>query len=114
LGIKIIELDIFTLTETVLNDPGTFGFTNTTGTAFDTAAFQTAYLADPNVDATMFLVSNPEEYVFMDGVHPTARVHELWAEAAFVAVVPEPTSLAAWAGLGLIGAFVCWRRKRPR
>jgi phospholipase/lecithinase/hemolysin len=86
---------------------------------FDTAAFfaqQSATLASQGVNVTDScfnaaagtLCSNPDQYLFWDGVHPTAMGHELLG-TAFAAAVPEPSSVALMlAGLGLVG----WRARR--
>jgi phospholipase/lecithinase/hemolysin len=102
LDVTIFELDIFGLTEEILLNPGGFGFTNTT---------QTARLPD-GVDVTTpgtAVVSNPNEYVFFDDVHPTTAWHEIVGARAF-AVIPEPATFALFA-FGLFG-LIFIRRSR--
>jgi phospholipase/lecithinase/hemolysin len=48
--------------------------------------------------ATRTICSNPDEHLFWDSIHPTARGHEILAEAA-LAVVPEPNT-ALLVGMG--------------
>ena len=74
-----------------LDDPAAHGFTNVTDPAFD--------------DATGILVDTPNDYLFFDGVHPTAHTHEL------LATIPEPSTLVLLA-MAAIGACI-WRRRRP-
>jgi phospholipase/lecithinase/hemolysin len=53
-------------------------------------------------ETTFTVCSNPDQYLFWDGKHPTAQGHLLIAEAAFQATaVPEPmTILGSWVALG--------------
>jgi phospholipase/lecithinase/hemolysin len=57
--------------------PGAYGFTNVTAPCFDGAS----------------VCANPDQYIFWDTVHPTARVHQILGDA-FTAAVPEPSTLA--------------------
>lgn len=68
MGIDITLFDVETTFDRLLTDPGAFGFTNTTQSAFQTNA------------------SNPDQYVFWDEIHPTTAAHAVLADAAFVAL----------------------------
>ena len=82
---------------------------------FDTPTFftqESAALASQGVNvtdscfvaATASVCANPDDYLFWDGVHPTAMSHRLLGEA-LATTVPEPAGLALMiAGLGLVGA----------
>jgi len=64
-GTKIDLVDInLIFTQLVLN-PARFGFSNSTGAAFN-------FPSNP--------VSDPNDYVFWDGFHPTTKVHRIAAE----------------------------------
>lgn len=75
LGIDIIPLDIYGIGKELSTNPSTFGFTNTTDSALLTGA-----------------AGEADSYLYWDTVHPTARVHEIFAREAGVCTVPEPTS----------------------
>ena len=49
----------------ILNHPAKYGFTNVTDACFNEQTFE--------------VCDNPEEYVFWDNVHPTTRVHQMFA-----------------------------------
>ena len=109
---NIFGLDVFTLVSRIISNPEAFGLVNVTDAAYD--------------EATGHVVSNPDQYLFWDGVQFTARVHQLLAEAAMegmpgpiialgaemrspsAAAAPEPGTVAI---LGL-GALLAMKRRR--
>ena len=97
-GIDVTTLDMFGLLAEALDDPGAFGFTNVTAPCiFENGATG---------------CSNPDEYFFWDGLHPTSAVHRLIADAvaSAVAPVPIPATLPLLASALAIPAL--WRRRR--
>ncbi|MGD9646740.1 MAG: SGNH/GDSL hydrolase family protein [Pirellulales bacterium] len=105
MNVNIVILDWYSLANSIIDDPTASGLTNATDAAFDGVT----------------VVPNPDEYLFWDGIHPSARGHELLAQAAYDAVqqsigahtwvVPEPSS-ACCAGLGTVGLLVVGYRRR--
>jgi outer membrane lipase/esterase len=75
LGINIFLLDVFGIAKELRNNPGSFGFTNTTDSALLTNN-----------------VANAGQYIYWDSVHPTARVHDIIAQRA-AQLIPEPSTL---------------------
>ena len=83
----VIFFDTAALLEQVVDDPATFGFTNVTGSCLTQAG----------------VCSNPSEYLFWDGFHPTTAAHEILAERFEAVVVPEPrTVVLVLAGTALL------------
>jgi phospholipase/lecithinase/hemolysin len=102
LGITIYKVDVESLFNHALQDPAAFSLTNVTGQAVDNGL---------NTGTAGAVVSNPNEYLFWDAVHPTATVHAIVGDAAFDAVsVPEPSSWVL-CGIGLAVGLVVLRRK---
>ena len=60
------------------------------------------------------VMSNPDDYLFFDGVHPTRIGHQLAGELAFQTTVPEPSTIALWSIAGLVGGFVTWRVRKGK
>lgn len=90
--INIIGLDVFNQFNQLRANPGQFGFTNVTESCLNPDTFT--------------VCSQPDDYLFWDGIHPTTAGHKELAKAAWEALesehksVPEPTSPIA---LGLLG-----------
>ena len=101
-GIDIELFDTFSLFNTILANPGAFGFSTTsipcvTGNLLDGGS----------------VCADPSSYVFWDSVHPTTAAHQALGNAFAAAVaepIPEPASLALLS-LG-IGLAVAARRRR--
>jgi phospholipase/lecithinase/hemolysin len=82
-GTDIVEVDTFGLFRNVIANPGAFGFSNVTTPCYS------GFVA-PNPAGIE--CANPDEFVFWDLVHPTARVHALLA-GAVISAIPEPGTL---------------------
>ena len=94
-GLDIIRFDTFSAIHSLIANAGAYGFTDVTHPCFDELA-QT-------------VCANPNQYIFWDDVHPTARTHQLLGDG-FTTAVPEPTTLAML-GLGLASLGFARRRK---
>lgn len=91
LGIDLFEFDVTAFFDEIRADPAAFGFTD----------------VDNNVlQPDLTLIGNPDEYVFWDNVHPTARAHQLLGDAVYDAIVPAPGTAV------LLLSFVATRRRR--
>jgi phospholipase/lecithinase/hemolysin len=113
-GVNIIPIDVNSLFNQVLADPGKFGFKNVANSCLvgDFNAIQAGNFS---------LCSNPEDFFFFDGVHPTTRGHNLVAQAALTAVqnnsksIPEPSTALGLLAFGALGAagVVNRQQKKP-
>jgi phospholipase/lecithinase/hemolysin len=74
--ISIQLVDINAIFTPLVYNPGSFGFTNSTGPAYN--------------PATGVVVPDPNDYVFWDGFHPTTDVHYIGAEFIFKAAFLRP------------------------
>jgi phospholipase/lecithinase/hemolysin len=93
LGVHITQLNNYGLFQTMIGNPGGYGFTNV----------MTGAVGDQNFSAT--------GYLFWDDVHPTTAGHRFIADAAYAAIAPEPTSLAL-VSTGALGLAVAAFRRR--
>ncbi len=96
-GVEITLIDVNSLFDNVITNPGQFGFTNVTEACLN--------ISVPS------LCSNPDEYFFWDEQHPSKKGHQLVGELAFQALsAPEPTSTLALLVLGA-GAVLLGKKK---
>lgn len=99
-SVNIIELDIFSLTQSILADPTSFGISDVTNPCVTFGANSTLTGS----------CSNPEDFYFFDSLHPTSTGHELWSQAALGALVPIPP--AVWLfGSSLVVIATRFRRR---
>jgi phospholipase/lecithinase/hemolysin len=89
-GLDILPFDTFAAFNDLLANAASLGFTDTT---------HACYLMGSACD--------PTQFVFWDLIHPTPRVHAIFGNEFFAAVVPEPCTVA----LVALGLFVARPRK---
>jgi outer membrane lipase/esterase len=87
-GVQIF--DLFSFINQAVANPAAYGLSNVT-------------------DACLLGNCNASEQLFWDGIHPTARGHELLAQAVYAQVVPEPETYLLFA-VGL--AALAWKGRR--
>jgi phospholipase/lecithinase/hemolysin len=73
----VTYVDTADLLRDIVTNPGSYGFTNVTDACYSFA--------------TSSLCANPDQYLFFDASHPTARAHAILAEE-FAEAVPEPAT----------------------
>jgi outer membrane lipase/esterase len=91
-GVK--TFDIFGLVSVIAANPGAYGVTNTSNAC-----------GAPSNNC------DPATALFWDGIHPTAKGHQLIASAMLVTAVPEPESFALLSAGLLVVGFAVRRRK---
>jgi phospholipase/lecithinase/hemolysin len=94
-ALDITEFDVFSSLHRLVANPGAFGLTNVTDACFN--------------DVTVCV--NPDQFLFWDTLHPTARVHRILGEEFYAALVPEPAPIILF-GIGLVALLVRQRRSQ--
>ncbi|MEE7560460.1 autotransporter domain-containing protein, partial [Xanthomonas sp. Kuri4-2] len=74
-GLRVIPVDTFHLLQEVVANPGTYGFTNVTGTA----CTLTLPLCNPT---SLVSADAGSTYVFADSIHPSTATHQILGEYA--------------------------------
>ena len=100
-GFALTQAGIFSAMDQVVADPSAYDLTNVTDPCW------TGNFTDPNSGT---VCSDPSQYLFWDGLHPTAAGHQLVANVALAALVPEPGSAALL--LAGVAGIVLIRRRR--
>ncbi len=100
-GFEVIPLDVHSLLDEVLADPGSYGFDNVIAPACNTSSA---------LQCNAGTVDTSQRYFFADEVHPTPQAHAILAEyAASVIDAPGLISLlpnvVVRAGLSQVGAL---------
>lgn len=105
LGIDLLRFDIETLFDQVIANPGDYGLANVTESA---APGIEAGDSDYNPSQ---IVSNPDEYLFWDGVHPTRVMHAALADALFDFLTAPPVLPGDFNNDGLVDLadYTLWR-----
>ena len=102
LGIDITRFDTFAFIDEIATNAGKFGLSNVTSRCYSGA--ETGFKPGDTICTT------PNDYLFFDRIHPSARVHSLFADRAFDALsVPEPATLLLYS-VGLLAMFVTVRK----
>lgn len=74
---QIIELDVSSLYKDAISNPSKYGFTNVTSACLNQGV----------------TCSNPNQYLFWDGIHPTTAAHQIIAEKAFTVLNTQTSQL---------------------
>ncbi|MBX2878470.1 MAG: SGNH/GDSL hydrolase family protein [Granulosicoccus sp.] len=78
--INIIEFDLFNFFRKLLKKAHRFGFTNTTDACIDVLADPPEFNAGCGPDKL-------DDHVFLDAIHPTAKVHAIVADAIYDVII---------------------------
>ena len=73
-GLQVIPVDTFHILQEIVASPGTYGFSNVTGTACQPQITAQSLTCNPTSYVTP---DAARTYVFADGVHPTSATHEM-------------------------------------
>lgn len=104
--INLLSVDVFSLFNQVVNNPGAFGFTDV----------NTPCVVGSLTNITSVCTGDPNNFLFFDGVHPTSNAHRLIADAALSAIsaksVPEPSAALGMFAIGALGVTGAIKRKQ--
>ncbi len=107
-GVNLTSFDVNSAFTTVLNNPGQFGFTNTT----------TPCLQQSPPSLCSFDPNKQNRFFFWDNIHPTTAAHRLIGDFAFEAIaaksVPESSTVVGVLAFGAFLGSQSLRRKSIR
>lgn len=101
-GVDLIRFDSFSFLDRLVADAASLRFSNTTDRCYTGD--------DLGFTGGGTVCAHPDQYVFWDGIHPTAATHRLLGQAMLQAV-PEPSAFVLMT-LGLL--TVAWSGRRTR
>lgn len=85
-GASIVSPDLFSLFNNFIANQSDYGFTNVTNACLVSGV----------------VCANPQQYIFWDGVHPSARAHQFIGQFAAGALgVPEPANTFGLVAIGI-------------
>ena len=91
--VKITYFDLLAFNANLLASAATYGFANTTEPCYTSDVLTTPVTTSPGCGpVTPSGAANIDQFIYFDVIHPTARVHALWAQGMAAA-------LASFAGL---------------
>lgn len=107
--INIIYLDVNSLVNRIIADPGEFGFTNVTESCVGNLSVVPINIPPQAVACT------PNKFLFWDQVHPTTATHKIIGKLAFSvlkpASVPEPSVVLGLLEFANLGAVLLLKRR---
>ncbi|MEM6404183.1 MAG: SGNH/GDSL hydrolase family protein [Cyanobacteria bacterium P01_D01_bin.116] len=106
--VNIIPIDINSLFNRVVANPGEFGFTQNPAIP--------CVVGDLN--NVISVCDNPDEFIFFDAVHPSSKSHRLVADVTLSAIkhetVPEPSTVLSTLAIGAVGTVGLLKSKRKK
>jgi len=95
-GLNLHRLDVYSLLNDVVAHPGAYGLSNVHDSCYT-----------GGLTGGGSVCADPNSYLFWDDLHPTAAAHQVLAQGALAALVPEPQVWALMlAGLVLVSLAV--------
>lgn len=107
-GVNIIPIDINSLFNRVVANPGEFGFRQNPAIPCVVG----------NIGNISSVCDNPDEFIFFDAVHPSSKSHRLVADITLSAIkhetVPESSTVLSMLAAGAMGTAGMLKRKRKK
>lgn len=86
-NINIVDLDINSFENNIINNPTPYGFTNVTQSCLDTS--------------NLTVCSNPSSYLFWDSLHPTSAANQLIGNFAYTTLTSIPVPFESSSAVGV-------------
>ncbi|MGB3655602.1 MAG: SGNH/GDSL hydrolase family protein [Rivularia sp. (in: cyanobacteria)] len=115
--VNIIPVDVNSLFNQVVANPGEFGFSQDPASSCVVGVVGDIIDDCQNPQGIVFSESiDPNEFIFFDTFHPSSKSHRLVADATLSAIkhetVPEPSTVLSTLAFGAIGTIGVLKRKR--
>jgi len=115
-NVNIIPVDVNSLFNRVVTNPGEFGFTQNPASSCVVGEIGNIIDDCQNPQGIAFTEAiNPNEFIFFDSFHPSSNSHRLVADATLSAIkhetVPEPSTVLSSLAIGLMGTVGVLKRK---